>query len=422
MAAKTGESKELARLKGENERLRAENMKLAKNSSAKSGAKPRGLARRVAVVTLIIIATALLCAGNLLFWFGNTIVKPDRFIAATEPIIKDPKVQQAMALYTTNNIFDNFDVQKSIEQALPQKADFLAPQLSAQLKTGTQKTLQTFLAKPAFQEKWNTLLAKQHKRIINFASKYNGDGTISLNDIFTQLTQNLKSTKLAFLANKQLPSKVGSITVVNATWLPVFHNVVVNIDTWRLLAILFFVLASAGAVLLSRNKRKTVYSLCITVSTFLLASLIAVRFTREHIAEQANAQYADGVRSALQIFFHPFVIQTATIFCLFLVVGLVAWVSGSSRAAISLRNQVGLLFSGKLHTRLFGDGSNQFADWIGRNKRLLEWLAVSVLAILMLLVRLTLKSLILYVFALIVVVLAIEVVGVTSTERDLQKN
>jgi hypothetical protein len=71
---------------------------------------------------------------------------------------------------------------------------------------------------------------------------------------------------------------------------------------------------------------------------------------------------------------------------------------------------------------LFGDGSNQFADWIGRNKRLLEWLAVSVLAILMLLVRLTLKSLILYVFALIVVVLAIEVVGVTSTERDLQKN
>jgi hypothetical protein len=174
--------------------------------------------------------------------------------------------------------------------------------------------------------------------------------------------------------------------------------------------------------LLSRNKRKTVYSLCITVSTFLLASLIAVRFTREHIAEQANAQYADGVRSALQIFFHPFVIQTATIFCLFLVVGLVAWVSGSSRAAISLRNQVGLLFSGKLHTRLFGDGSNQFADWIGRNKRLLEWLAVSVLAILMLLVRLTLKSLILYVFALIVVVLAIEVVGVTSTERDLQKN
>jgi hypothetical protein len=373
MASKSGNSDELTRLKTENARLRAENMKLSKKSAKTGGSKPRDLARKVTVVLLIIIATALLCAGNVLFWFGNTIVKPDRFVAA--------------------------------------KADFLAPQLSSQLKSGAQKTLQNVLARPAFQEKWNTLLAKQHERIINFSSKYNGDGTISLNDIFTQLTQSLSTTKLAFLANKQLPPKAGNITVVNASWLPVFHNVVVNIDTWRLLAILLFLLASAGAVWLSRNRRKTVYSLCVAVSAFLLVTLIAIRFIRERAAEQVDPQYADGARNALQIFFHPFAIQTATIVCLFLVVAFVAWVSGRSRAALSVRNQLSLLFSGKLHTRLFGEGPNRFTDQVGRNKRLLEWLIVAVLTGLMLLARLTLTSLIIYSFILLALILAIEVIA-----------
>jgi hypothetical protein len=411
MASKSGNSDELTRLKTENARLRAENMKLSKKSAKTGGSKPRDLARKVTVVLLIIIATALLCAGNVLFWFGNTIVKPDRFVAATSPIIKDPSVQQAMASYTTNNIFKSIDVQQTIEQALPPKADFLAPQLSSQLKSGAQKTLQNVLARPAFQEKWNTLLAKQHERIINFSSKYNGDGTISLNDIFTQLTQSLSTTKLAFLANKQLPPKAGNITVVNASWLPVFHNVVVNIDTWRLLAILLFLLASAGAVWLSRNRRKTVYSLCVAVSAFLLVTLIAIRFIRERAAEQVDPQYADGARNALQIFFHPFAIQTATIVCLFLVVAFVAWVSGRSRAALSVRNQLSLLFSGKLHTRLFGEGPNRFTDQVGRNKRLLEWLIVAVLTGLMLLARLTLTSLIIYSFILLALILAIEVIA-----------
>jgi hypothetical protein len=365
----------------------------------------------LSVVTLVIIATTLLTVGNLVFWFGNTIVKPDRFVAATQPIIKNQNVQQSMALYTTNNIFKNIDVEKITEQVLPPRAAFLAPQLASQVKSVTHKTLQTTLAKPKFQDKWNNVLATQHARFINFAAKYKGDGSISLNDAYNQLDASLQNTKLAFLSNKTLPPKVGSITLVNATWLPAFHKLVVNIDTWRLLSVTLFVLCVALAVWLSNNRRKTLYILSASASIFMLITLVALRIAREAIAQKTDPQYSDGVRSAVQIFLHPLVTQTTTIFFAFILVAFVAWISSASPSAAAVREKVGLLFSGKLHARLFNGGSNKYADWVGRNKHLLQWGAVAVIALIMLVVRLTLKSLILYAFLMLFSVLAIEVVA-----------
>jgi hypothetical protein len=60
---------------------------------------------------------------------------------------------------------------------------------------------------------------------------------------------------------------------------------------------------------------------------------------------------------------------------------------------------------------LFGVGTNRYVDWVSHNKHPLEWGAVSVIALTMLLVRLTLKSLILYAFLMLILILTIEVIG-----------
>jgi hypothetical protein len=110
MAISKIETKELKKLRADNAHLRSENRRLEKlmanqQNNKQRDPRPSQLLRRLSVVTLVIIATTLLTVGNLVFWFGNTIVKPDRFVAATQPIIKNQNVQQSMALYTTNNIF-----------------------------------------------------------------------------------------------------------------------------------------------------------------------------------------------------------------------------------------------------------------------------------------------------------------------------
>src|ERR1700760_2429960 len=93
----------LSRALAENARLKSENERL--KGRAKSPPAPkRGLKNMIkksSVILLVSAAVALLTSANLLFWFGNTAVKPDRFAAAAQPIIKDPKVQQGLALYAT---------------------------------------------------------------------------------------------------------------------------------------------------------------------------------------------------------------------------------------------------------------------------------------------------------------------------------
>jgi hypothetical protein len=426
MATPKIESGKLKDIMAENARLKAENKELEKLVNAQndlstgSNSSPLQILRRLAVYALVAFAVALLVAGNILFWFGNTIVKPDRFVTATEPIIKDPKVQQSMAAYTTNSIFKAVDVQKITEQVLPPRADFLAPQLTSQLKSTTEKTLRTTLAKPSFQGKWNNILATQHERLVNFAAKYNGDGTISLNDAYNQLSASLQNSKLAFLANKKLPPRVGSVTIVNASWLPLFHNVVTNIDTWRLFTVIVFVLCAAAAIWLSKNRRKTLYVLSIAASCFVLVSLVAIRVARETIAQKVDPQYADGVRSALQIFLHPLVLQSFTIFFAFVLVAFVAWVSSASRSAVSVRDKVGLLFNGKLHTSIFGDDTHGYVDWVNKNKHFLEWGIVALISAILLIARLTIKSLVVYAFLLLVSVLTIEVIAGRPNVKTLK--
>jgi hypothetical protein len=412
MSARSSAS-QLNKLQQENARLKAENQRLKKTkprSKRKAGRSWLSMLRKTGVVLLVSLAVALLTTGNILFWFGNTVVKQDRFVAATAPIIKDPTVQKTMSLYTTNKIFDNTDVQGTIEQALPPRADFLAPQLAKQLRTGVQTTLDKVLANPKFQEKWNKVQARQHDRLISFASKYQGDADISVNEVFNQLTASLKNTKLAFLAGKQLPAKVGDVTVVSASWLPAFHNVVVHIDMWRLLTVIALLISLIAAAWLSRNRRRTIYIFSLASAVLMLATLLAVHVAQGTVANSADPQYVDGVRRIFQIVFHPFIIQTFTILLTALAIWLIAWISGPSRQAAAVKAQVGLLFSGKLHTKAFAE-ENRFTSWVRQNKRLLQWGVVAILAAIMLLTRLTIAGLFIYLFIMLVLVLSIEVIS-----------
>jgi hypothetical protein len=415
---KQTETQDLKALQVDNARLLAENARL-KRIITKSGTKlaksPRHLLRKLGVVVLLALSVALLTVGNLFFWTGNTIVKQDRFVAATQPIVKDPVVQNAMALYTANSIFNSVDVQSATESVLPPRADFLAPQLTNQLKSFTQATLQKVLANPSFQTKWNTALATQHDRLVSFASQYQGDGDISLNNIYQQLSASLGATKLSFLANKQLPPRVGDITVVNATWLPTFHKVVTHIDTWRFLAISLMVISLAAAMWLSAERRRTLYVFSLFSALMMATTLVALHLIKGRIVDSADPQYAAGVARVVQIVFHSLVTQTVTLMAAVLAVGAIAWVSsGPSANAAALKRQVALLFNGKLHEQIFAE-DNEFTIWVSNHKNLVQWGIVAVLTLVMLIVHLTLMSLFIYLLLMVVLILAVNVIAGQAT-------
>jgi hypothetical protein len=140
----------------------------------------------------------------------------------------------------------------------------------------------------------------------------------------------------------------------------------------------------------------------------LVISLVVLRTVRERFIGTINPAYAPGIASALHLFFHGFVVQTLTIIAALVIIGFITWISGSSASALSTKRFTRALFTEKLHAVLFSD-ENSVTTWIRRRRQLLEWCAVGLFIVLSLLVRLTVKTLIVLVILLLIVVFVIEI-------------
>lgn len=401
------------RLRAENERLRAENERLKSQPGPKTHSHTFGgrFWRKFGAIIFGVLAIALLIAGNLLFWAGNTIVKPDRFKSTVTPIIQQNSVQTAVASYTTNAVFTSVNVQQAVANVLPPRADFLAPTIANSLKGSTEGTLKRVLARPQFQDRWNELLTGAQSKFITSVEKNGGDGVININDLYQQLSNSLKGTKLSFLADRKLPAKYGNVQIVSGSGITALHRVITHIDLWRVLAIILFLLCTALFVYLSRRRRRAVLQLAWFAVAAMFLTLIAVRITREVIAGRVQPQYTQAVRDTAQIVFHPLVVQTATLLLLFLLVAIVGWLTGTYRSATFARSRLQLLFAGKLHHAVFGERENALTRWVGHYKHVLEWATVAIAALLLLITRVTPKALLVYAIITVLVVLVLELIG-----------
>ena len=415
MAQKRQRGTGLEDLRAENHRLKVENDRLRQlpAPAEQPTGKSSGISgwRRAGVAIFAVLAVLLLLAGNLLFWTGSTVVQNDRFNAATAPIIRQTSVQHAIAGYTTSQLFKNTDVNGTVQGALPAQAAFLATPVANQLRGVTQTTLQKTLARQQFQTRWNKLLAAAHARFISTVKRSGGNGVIDLNALYQQLSSSLKNTNVRFLADKQLPPKVGNIQVASGGWIRVLHNVAAHITRWRVLAILLFLLFAGLAIGLAQRRRRTLVSLSLYAAGAMLLTLIAARIAREVIADKVQAQYAAAAREAAQIFLHSLVIQSLTILVAFLLIALVAWLTGGGASARYLQDRLHLLVNGRVHHALFGEHENAFTAWVGRYKRVLQWLVVAVLVVLLLLARLTPLTLMWFIIFALVAWLIVELLA-----------
>jgi hypothetical protein len=174
---------------------------------------------------------------------------------------------------------------------------------------------------------------------------------------------------------------------------------------------LLFVVCGGLSIFMSWNRRRGVLRLALFSAAALFITLIAIRITREIIASKAQDQYAEAVRRIAQIILHPLAVQTATILVALLVIAVVAWLVGPGRYASVVRDRVRLLFAGKLHGALFGQRENVFTIWVGAHKHIIEWFIIGVIAILLLVNRLTIKALVAYLVMALLLVLVVELLG-----------
>lgn len=353
------------------------------------------------------LAALVFIFGTTVFYVATTLINTDKFMDVAGPLASQPAVQTAVAEKTTDALFSQIDVETLAAQALPPRVDFLAPTLASQLQKTTQDKANDIVASEQFQQVWQNSVRSAHETFVKQLKDYQGAGTISLDDVYKQLSQRLEGGKLSFLANKSLPPKIGNVTVVQSDWLPAAHRIVANINLLRALAIFILLGLLVAVIWLSDKRRKAIIQIGAMVSILSALMLISLRIIRNLGADNVQPAYRQAAIEAWKVFIKPFAVELVIFIILGLTAIFIAWVSGKSSSAVSFRDRTETLFSGKLHESIFRE-ENVFTLWVGRHKRLLFILVAIFFVASLLFISLTLKSFVLLLIITIILTLLIE--------------
>lgn len=418
--AKAGKKKlehEVEELTKDNEKLRVENRHLQDELSHHAFHKRPSFWRNVAISLCIVLACLFLMVGNVLSWAGNTLVNSDRYIETVQPILEDSAVQAALADYTTAKLFSQVDVTGIIQNALPPKASFLAPALTSQVRNATDKTLQKVLASSKFQVVWLNTNRAAHDKLINSIKNSKGDGVVNLQDVYDTLSQTLKDTKLSFLADKALPANVGTITIINAPWIPKARFVVNSVGWLKPLTLSLVAIFGATAIWLSRRRRTTVMVIAASIGASMLVTLLGVHFVERSFAAKAPVIYRTAADHAAGIVMHHLLVQTIAILCAAVVIGVIAWVTGPHKYALELRRLIATQFTEPTH-RLLWHKETAATHWLSERKTIFEWAIVAVFALNGLLHEISPKAVISRTIFILIAVLIVEIIASPRIPKD----
>src|SRR3954454_17964277 len=128
--------------KGEVQHLQAENARLQQRATT------RNRMRRASVVGLLILGSGLAVLSVVAIWLRVTVLDTNRYVDTVAPIAAQPAVQKAVADKLDAAINERIDLAPLIREALPDRADALAPALDQGFQTFVRSRLDEFTRSP----------------------------------------------------------------------------------------------------------------------------------------------------------------------------------------------------------------------------------------------------------------------------------
>jgi hypothetical protein len=230
---------------------------------AASTAAPAPLSRkrRILIWTLVVLASVLAIVSILTTWVNRQVLDNTAWNKATTQIIQDPKVQTALATYTVNQLYQNIDVAKALEQRLPPSLDGLAPTLAGALQQPATQGVKLALERPRTQQLFIRVSAIAHEKLVNVLENKTGLGVSTGNGVVTldlhQLVVEV-GTELGISPDTlaKLPGKAGTITLMKSDQLSAVQTGVQGVrvlSAWLLVAVLVLY---GLAIFLARDSRR----------------------------------------------------------------------------------------------------------------------------------------------------------------------
>jgi hypothetical protein len=375
---------ELARLKAENERLKAA-------ADAKTSRRHTGW-RWTGAVVLLLIGLVLFAIAIPTVWINRTIMNTDQWVATVGPLSSDPAIQNAVADKVSTALFAKVDVEAEIRSLLPSEVppalvNFLAPQAAAQIQTYADKLISEVVQSDQFSKVWTeTMRATQQA----FVAAINGggpggkitttDGVITLyTDQFVTAAQaRLAETKVSGLS-KFIPwDKVPASFVLYESPGLAQAQTVFGLFNKLVWVLPFFSLLFLGLALWAAPNTRRAWlwvGIGLVIVTFLPFEALVIGKSMFINAAYKTAQIpTDAAQSFWDIVLRFLITMQATAITVGLVIAAIAFFAGPNTLALWFRRGIARGLALARGNASFGT----FGEFVTANKSALRIVAVAI--------------------------------------------
>src|SRR3954463_15721904 len=218
-----------------------------------------GRGRRRTVRALVILGSLLAFLSVFAIWTERQALNTDDWVSTSGRLLHNQKIREAVGNYLVDQLYENVNVRKELEDILPGEASELAGPAADGLRQvagqGAEKVLETTTA----QELWEDANRATHEQLLavlenkkEAVETENGEVTLNLGSLLTNLADQVGIGE--DLAEK-LPPDAGQIHILKSDQLKTAQNIAVAVKGLALLLSILTFAAFGAAIYLSRGSR-----------------------------------------------------------------------------------------------------------------------------------------------------------------------
>jgi hypothetical protein len=311
--------------------------------------------RSLGVSVLLIAGTLFWTAFGLGVWANRQALDTENWVNTSDQLLENEPVREALGLFIVDRLFTSADVQQRLEEALPPQLDRLAAPAAAGLKEVAGRNAPRVLGSDAALNAWRKANEAAHSRLLQLVEGElaNGGVELDLRELFREVAA---GAGLPPGAADKLPPEVATLVIAQSDELETAKDL---LDLFKKVVWILLVLAIAafaGAVALSRDRRRGLMAvggslMFAGLAVLALRSLLGQALV-DSLAEAPNAHAAADDVWSIATSLLVDAAQGSLLFGLFLVTG--AWLAGEGRratmwrraAAYPMREQPGVVRAG----------------------------------------------------------------------------
>lgn len=294
--------------------------------------------RKIGIAALLVLGTLLWTGFGLGLWGKRQALDTDNWVETSGELLEDEDIRVALGNFIVDRVYASAAVEERARELLPDRLDPLAGPAANAVKEVARRNAPRVLGTAAALNAWNDANRAAHDTLIKLVNGDLTDGGLSLN--LEQLVEELATENgLPADVADRLPPEVAQLQIVRPNQLDTAQE---GLDLFEAAVWVLLVLALAafaGAIALSRDRRRTI----VTVGGCLIFAGIAVLAVRRLAGDAvvnalADAPNAHAVADDVWEIATSLLVDAAQgsmLFGLFVLSG--AWLAGPGRRATALR-------------------------------------------------------------------------------------